>query len=112
MRVICPQCNAVYSIPRARVPKGKAVAACKKCGARIVVEPLRSAAADTLMPSGFASGSPPDPSTAPPYNGTSENEVFGDYPELAGLSSAKFDFGEIFSPNKKGVTEAERTSSR
>ena len=102
MRVICPQCNAIYSIPRARVPKGKAAAACKKCGARIVIEPLRPAAADTLMPSGFASGSPPDSSTAPPYNGTSENEVFGDYPELAGLSSAKFDFGEIFSPNKKG----------
>jgi len=102
MRVICPQCNAIYSIPRARVPKGKAAAACKKCGARIVIEQLRPAAADTLMPSGFASGNLADSSTAPLYNGTSENQVFEDYQELAGLSSAKFDFGEIFSPNKKG----------
>jgi predicted Zn finger-like uncharacterized protein len=102
MRVICPQCNAIYRIPSAKVPKGKAGAVCKKCGTLIMIEPLGPAAADTIMPSGFASGSPPDSPTAPSYKGTSENEVFGDYPELAGLSSAKFDFGEMFAPNKKG----------
>ena len=102
MRVICPQCNAIYNIPRARVPKGKAAAACKKCGARIVIEPLRPAAAEMHMSSEFASGVPPESSTSPLFRGASENEVFGDYPELAGLSSPKFDFGEMLSPNKKG----------
>jgi hypothetical protein len=102
MRVICPQCNAIYSISRTKVPKGKAAAACKKCGTRIIIEPLRPAAADARMPSEFSSGSPPNSSIAPPYHGDSENEVFRDYPELAGLSSAKFDFGEMLSANKKG----------
>jgi predicted Zn finger-like uncharacterized protein len=108
MRVICPQCNAIYRIPSAKVPKGRAGAVCKKCGTLIMIEPLRPAAADTIMPSGFASGSPPDSSTIPPYKGTSENEVFGAYPELAGLASAKFDFGEMFAPNKKGGYRSRR----
>ncbi len=102
MRVICPQCNAIYRIPTAKVPKGKAAAVCKKCGALIMIEPLRPAAADTIMPSGFGTESPQDSSTAPPHKGNSENEVFKDYPELASLSSVKFDFGEMFTPSKKG----------
>jgi len=102
MRVICPQCNAIYRIPSAKVPKKKAAAVCKKCGALIMIEPLEPAAGDTIVPSEVVSGSLPHSSTAPPNTGTSERGVFGDYPELAGLSSAKFDFGEMFTPNKKG----------
>ena len=40
MKIICPTCNASYNIPSEKIPQGRrAVAACKKCGGKIVIEP-------------------------------------------------------------------------
>lgn len=40
MKVVCPTCNASYKIPGGRIPSGrKAVATCKRCGGKIVIEP-------------------------------------------------------------------------
>lgn len=39
MQIICPTCNARYTIPDNKIPQGKkAAATCKKCGGRIVIE--------------------------------------------------------------------------
>ena len=39
MKIICPTCNAAYSIPNDKIPDGKrASATCKKCGGKIVIE--------------------------------------------------------------------------
>ena len=40
MKIICPTCNTGYNIPSDKIPKTKkAVAMCKKCGGKIVIEP-------------------------------------------------------------------------
>lgn len=39
--VNCPSCNTAYRIPRTRVPQRKRVATCRKCGGKIVIEPLK-----------------------------------------------------------------------
>lgn len=40
MKIICPTCNASYKIPGDRIPSGRrAVATCKRCGGKIVIEP-------------------------------------------------------------------------
>jgi len=38
--VSCPSCNTSYRIPRTRVPQKRGVATCRKCGGKIVIEPL------------------------------------------------------------------------
>ena len=40
MKIVCPTCNTGYNIPSDKIPKAKkAVAMCKKCGGKIVIEP-------------------------------------------------------------------------
>jgi predicted Zn finger-like uncharacterized protein len=40
LKIVCPMCNTSYNIPSSKIPQGKrAVATCKKCGGRIVIEP-------------------------------------------------------------------------
>lgn len=40
MKIVCPVCNTSYKIPSNKIPQGKrAVATCKKCGGKIVIEP-------------------------------------------------------------------------
>jgi predicted Zn finger-like uncharacterized protein len=40
MKLICPTCNASYKIPDDTIPSGRrAVATCKRCGGKIVIEP-------------------------------------------------------------------------
>lgn len=39
-KIICPTCKTSYTVPWNKMPKGKrAVATCKKCGGKIVIEP-------------------------------------------------------------------------
>ena len=39
-RIVCPTCKATYTVPRNKLPQGKrAVATCKRCGGKIVIEP-------------------------------------------------------------------------
>ena len=38
MKIPCPTCNTSYSVTEKKIPPGKrGVAACKKCGSRIVI---------------------------------------------------------------------------
>ena len=40
MKVVCPTCNTSYNVPNDKIPQGRRiVAACKKCGAKIIIEP-------------------------------------------------------------------------
>lgn len=47
MKTVCPTCNTVYNIPDNKIPPGKsAVATCRKCGGKIVIEPGTQPQAD------------------------------------------------------------------
>ena len=38
-KIVCPTCKVSYTVPRNKMPQGKrAVATCKKCGGKIVIE--------------------------------------------------------------------------
>lgn len=37
--IICPSCNISYKIPTTRIPQKRAVATCRKCGGKIIIEP-------------------------------------------------------------------------
>jgi len=39
--VSCPSCDTIYKIPRTGVPKRRSIATCRKCGGKIVIEPLQ-----------------------------------------------------------------------
>lgn len=108
MKVVCPQCNSSYTVTNSNMPKKRAVAMCKKCGSKIVIEPAIPGAVRPLVSSEMASGNAPHPTTAPDPSGSAGKGIFVDYPELQGLSSEKFDFGEILSPNKKGGYKSRR----
>ena len=69
MKVVCPTCNTSYNIPGDKIPKAKrAVASCKKCGGKIVIEPSREAKQDygTQAEPAFKPEIPPTPETPPP----------------------------------------------
>ena len=102
MKVVCPQCNSSYTVANRNMPKKRAVAMCKKCGSKIVIESAIPGAVQSVVASAMASGSAPHSTTAPDPSGSAGKGIFVDYPELQGLSSEKFDFGEILSPNKRG----------
>jgi len=90
------------------MPKKRAVATCKKCGSKIAIEAAIPGAVRPLVSSEMASGNAPHPTTAPDPSGSAGKGIFVDYPELQGLSSEKFDFEEILSPNKNGGYKSPR----
>jgi predicted Zn finger-like uncharacterized protein len=102
MKVICPKCNTVYNVPSDKIPKTRAVATCKKCGEQIVIEPGLSAQPEPPTTPTASSVPYPPPSPAERPREFKSMALFGDYPELKGLSPDKFDLEEILSPNKKG----------
>jgi predicted Zn finger-like uncharacterized protein len=104
MQTVCPTCNATYNIRGNDLPKRKATAKCKKCGGKLIIEPLVA---------GYAQAAPQPTETAEPYPssgapvtkaaGSEKFDILQAYPGLQGLNAAKFDLGEILSPNKKGA---------
>ncbi|MCK4837852.1 MAG: zinc-ribbon domain-containing protein, partial [Desulfobulbaceae bacterium] len=44
MNIICPECGKIHRLADDRLPKLKSAAKCKKCGARIIIEPRPAAA--------------------------------------------------------------------
>ncbi len=102
MKIICPQCNASYNIPNNKIPKKRAVATCKNCGGKIVIEPSAESHVEPLIPSEKVSVHHPDSSTAMETNQSTANAIFQDYPDLQDLSLEKFDFNEILSPKRAG----------
>jgi predicted Zn finger-like uncharacterized protein len=74
MKTVCPTCNTVYNIPDNKIPPGKsAVATCRKCGGKIVIErgtlphPDKGAQAEV--------SSVPSPTSS--YQASPESEVGG-----------------------------------
>ncbi|MDF1593410.1 MAG: zinc-ribbon domain-containing protein [Desulfobacterales bacterium] len=103
MNIVCPTCNASYTIPDHKIPAGKtASATCKKCGKKIAVSSVSKTPPDRPAPA-------PTPAVAaaaakvPEASRTgTDAAIFTDYPELQTLSPEKFVLNEIFIQNKKG----------
>lgn len=68
MKIVCPTCNAIYKIPDDTIPPGKsAVAACKKCGGKIVIEPRAETRSDQTAQTELLSGPQPSAFQQPPF---------------------------------------------
>ena len=39
MNIICPECGKIHNLPDERIPSRKSSAKCKKCGARMIINP-------------------------------------------------------------------------
>jgi len=89
MKIVCPTCNAIYKIPDDTIPPGKsAVATCKKCGGKIVIEPMaetspdQTAQAEPLsgpQPSAFQQPPPPPQAQAGAFQFITEQDAFKGY---------------------------------
>jgi predicted Zn finger-like uncharacterized protein len=49
MRIECPDCQTAYTLPVERIPAHKAIAKCKRCGGKIVIDPGEFSAGDAPM---------------------------------------------------------------
>ena len=68
MKIVCPTCNAIYKIPDDTIPPGKsAVATCKKCGGKIVIEPRAETRSDQTAQAEPLSGPQPSAFQQPPF---------------------------------------------
>ena len=103
MQIICPKCNTIYNVPSDKMPKTRAVSACKKCGEHIVIEPGLATQPEHRTDPPTSPASHPSPTTAARTREHASMALIVDYPELKGLSPDKFALEEILSPNKKGV---------
>ena len=77
MRIICPRCNAAYTLPEDKIPERRAVGRCKRCGAEIVFNPGAT------------------PSTGPGFEGLGTSSPAQQAPEGigSGIPSPAADFG-------------------
>ena len=84
MNIVCAQCNTTYTLPDQKIPAKGAVASCKKCGGRIVIEPgpSRSDSIPTEMETDF-SRSEPEAGIAAVGGNNHPAALLDDYPELA-----------------------------
>jgi predicted Zn finger-like uncharacterized protein len=110
MQIACPTCNATYRVPTNRIPGKGALATCKKCGAKIAVEPGRDGdsipnvqARAASAPAGYNGGEQRESSPGSAERTASELKLVGEYPELNELAPEKFALGEIFTPNNDGT---------
>lgn len=88
MKIVCPTCNAIYKIPDDTIRPGKsAVATCKKCGGKIVIEPRVETRSDQTAQAEPLSGPPPSAFQQPPppqaqagaFQFITEQDVFKGY---------------------------------
>jgi predicted Zn finger-like uncharacterized protein len=100
-RIVCPYCNSIYSMPESKIPPKGGTSICKKCGGRIIIEPLQKSVPvvasqppatpeQSQAPDAERIGLPPEPA------------LLEDYPDLQDLASPQLDYGEIFKPKKNG----------
>ena len=47
MRIVCSDCQTAYTLPVGRIPAQKAIARCKRCGGKIVIDPGEIPASET-----------------------------------------------------------------
>jgi len=89
MKIVCPTCNTIYKIPGDTIPSGKrAVATCKKCGGKIVIEPKVEARSERITeaeplssfsPSSFQQPPPTPRTEAGEFQFITEQETFKGY---------------------------------
>lgn len=111
MNIVCAQCNTTYTLPDQKVPAKQAVANCKKCGGRIVIEP-GSSRSDSDSPEVGIDGSRANPA-AEITGGGDKGRPAGlveDYPDLAEFSPSTYRFDDMFARNKKGGFKSLRNS--
>ena len=119
MQIICPTCNAVFRIPANKLPQKKILTACRKCGGKIVVDSTPGEQWAQTMPAEAYPLAAASPSEQKVQSNTSsrawteaELALVNDYPELRELNSQNFDYGEIFTPNKKGTYKSRQNKLR
>ena len=101
MQIVCPTCNAAYTIKDSKIPQKRSVATCKKCSGKIIFTPQKPAINKTVM-------APPEPKpaqTPPKKTGLNTKNVLAvseAYPELRALNTERFHVETIFLPDKKG----------
>ena len=97
MDIVCRHCNATYTIADHKVPARKAAASCKRCGNRIVIEPLRAAekAAPATVTEKAASRV-----RAPAAR--HDQPLVDAFPEVSQFHPARYAMSEIMPPNRKG----------
>jgi len=117
MKIPCPTCNTSYSISEKKIPPGKrGVAACRKCGSRIVisadlneahsdVQPEQASLANTVS-------SDRQPIQSVSSSGQDGSSMLVDYPELQSVNMQRFELGKIFAPNKKGGYKSRKNKTK
>ena len=96
MIVVCIHCNASYTIPDDKAPKHRAVATCKKCQHKIVIEPD-----PVIQPvPGLGGVHPSEPSQQAVE--TFHHLLLADLPKLRALSVNRYAFWKIFLPGPEG----------
>ena len=116
MKIICTHCKATYSIPESRIPDRKVSFKCKRCGQRLVVEPMaairrnptpqteprrRRPEARQAPP---AASAPPAAPAAPaaPAQPAHGSVIAADFPEITAFAPEKYDLDHLLLVNKKG----------
>jgi predicted Zn finger-like uncharacterized protein len=89
MKIVCPTCNAIYKISGDTIPlRKRAVATCKRCGGKIVIEPRAETRSDGITeaeplsgssPSSFQQPPPPPRTEAGEFQFITEQETFKGY---------------------------------
>ena len=111
MNIVCAQCNTTYTLPDQKVPAKQAVADCKKCGGRIVIEPGSSQPGPNSLETG-ADVSRADHGAGMNAAGDRSRPagLLEDYPELADYGPSTYGFDEMLARNKKGGFKSRRNS--
>jgi DNA-directed RNA polymerase subunit RPC12/RpoP len=109
MNIVCSQCNATYSLAEPKVPEKRAVAQCKKCGGRIVIEPGSNRFSAAPLETATDVGQPMAKAGGTAVSGNSHpRELLADYPELVDFAPSAYKFRDIFSRNKKDSFKSRR----
>lgn len=99
MTIVCPKCNADYTIDDQKLPARKASFLCKRCQHRITIEPpsTQSIVSDAVTDSKTAA-SLPAATAAVPHDKT----LLSRLPEVDIYEPQKYALTQLLKPNKKG----------
>ena len=111
MNIVCAQCNTTYTLPDQKVPAKQAVASCKKCGGRIVIEPGSSRTdPNSLEMETDVSGANHEAGITAAGDRGRPAGLLEDYPELADYAPSAYGFDDMLSRNKKGGFKSRRNT--
>jgi predicted Zn finger-like uncharacterized protein len=106
MKITCPTCNSIYNLPDEKISQTQTTVTCKKCNGKIGVLD-RTKVINSYPPAVPAKALPsltkqPEKSASPtnPLPGSFLSILYGEWPELRTIDSAKFDLKELLLPRK------------